>query len=177
MVVTHVLGVVVFHYPHFSLFMHLSLSVVLSGIWFSESSFEVLFTLIYSQEREFLLFFVVQSLSALWPRTASQQTIFVLTGDPDYTAPQLPYPNYFAPLTFVLSAKSINGRVGVCWGFFLLSGLLTCILNAVQQGASPAEVFNSLNSCCSSAFTFSGLLATISVSRVFSMWCIGFVFL
>lgn len=119
MAVTRVLGVVVFHYPHLFLFMHLSLSVVLSGIWFSESSFEVLFTLIASQEREFLLFFVVQSLSASWPRgTASQQTIVVLTGDSDYTAPQLPYPKCFAPLTFVLSAKSLNDRVGICWGVF-----------------------------------------------------------
>lgn len=64
---------------------------------------------------------VVQSLSALWRRwIANQQTIFVLTRDPDYTAPLLFCPNYFAPLTFVLAAKSINDKVGVCWWFFSL---------------------------------------------------------
>lgn len=84
--------------------------------------FKALFTLTASQERESVTFLVVvQSLSAPSPRAAaSQQTIFVLKRDPDYTPPLLSSPNWFAPSTFVLSAKSINDRVGVCWGFFVL---------------------------------------------------------
>lgn len=51
-------------------------------------------------------------------------------------------------------------KLGFAGGFFP-SGLLTCMLNTVWQRTSPAEVFSSLHSCFSSAFTFSGLLTTI----------------
>lgn len=83
---------------------------------------KVIFTLASSQGREGITrIVVVQSLSALWPRqTASQQTIFVLTRNPDYIAPLLSSLNYFAPLTFVLSAESINHRVGIVVVFFAL---------------------------------------------------------
>lgn len=120
-----------------------SLSVVLSAQWFFWElmlwGFKVLFTLTVSQERESVTL-VIQFLSALWWRwTASQQTVFVLTRDTDYTAPLLFPPKFFAPWPLFYLQNPLMVELGLL-GIFLPSELLTYMLNTVRWRTFPEEV-------------------------------------